>query len=468
MFQRTSSKAKADDLGLLLLHEQGRPNQPLLEALLGLRIGDHPVKVHQAVDRLVRKHAPWAINLAVPVRRLIEAAGNQRDQRLFIESSLNPDRVTFEELAENEDICRQQVNVIVRRAEGRVRQALPSAPAPLPWAVSALSSQVGTVTTKERLGAAVYRLGAVEPLSAQLLAWLVGPFSPVPDRPGWLAVEPKEVVRATSVCVAADGGVRRLADVEAELARAGIRTADLGDWLAANGAITILDLVVSVAGSLSGAVERILDAYGTARTNGEIASDLGAAGRPVDPDAVDRAVGAGRFVRSNSGAVRLKEWGDENPPKTMPARTRRADRNRAGPARTGSGKRKPEAKDQVRFWLWVRVDADVLRGTEAAVPAALIEGLGLASPARRTFSSRWGPVTLGCDGSGPTRSSVRAVAMAAGARLDDTLLLGFSAAGDVDVEVRRGPGQISAAGIGATAGVLFPELFPETVNGGNQ
>ncbi len=106
----------------------------------------------------------------------------------------------------------------------------------------------------------------------------------------------------------------------------------------------------------------------------------------------------------------------------------------------------------------------MLRGSEAAVPAALVEGVGLAPLARRTFSSRWGPVTLAHDGPQPTRGSVRAIALAAGAHADDTLLLGFSAAGDVTVEVRRGPGQVSSPDVGVAALVLFPEF--EFVNGG--
>jgi hypothetical protein len=50
------------------------------------------------------------------------------------------------------------------------------------------------------------------------------------------------------------------------------------------------------------------------------------------------------------------------------------------------------------------------------------------------------------------------VAMAAGARCEDTLLLGFSARGDVAIEVRRGPAEISAPD-GTGAAVMFPEVL---------
>jgi hypothetical protein len=114
--------------------------------------------------------------------------------------------------------------------------------------------------------------------------------------------------------------------------------------------------------------------------------------------------------------------------------------------------------------LWVKIDEEALRGSEAAVPVALVEGLGLAPLTRRTFSSRWGPVALAHEGPHPTRGSVRAVALAAGARPDDTLLLGFSATGDVVIEVRRGTGQVSPPDVSGAAALLFPE----TASGGAQ
>jgi hypothetical protein len=111
----------------------------------------------------------------------------------------------------------------------------------------------------------------------------------------------------------------------------------------------------------------------------------------------------------------------------------------------------------------VRVDAEVLRGSEAAVPVALVEGLGLAPFGHRTFSGRWGPVTLAHEPPQPTRGAVRAVALAAGARPDDTLLLGFGVRGDLEVEVRRGASQAGPPEVTAAAAVVFPEI----VSGGN-
>lgn len=106
--------------------------------------------------------------------------------------------------------------------------------------------------------------------------------------------------------------------------------------------------------------------------------------------------------------------------------------------------------------LWVRIDAETLHGGEAFVPLSLVEGLGLAPGSRRTFSSRYGPVTLAHDGPTASRRSVRAVALAAGAHINDTLLLSFSARGDIDVGVRRHTGDNDIAEPPSTEANIFP------------
>lgn len=452
-------------MGLILQNERQSASAPLLEALLDLRSGDGPPAVRDASDRLVRRHAPWALDVARLARGLIEAAGTEREQRLFLAWSLNPEPVAFSDLAAREGMRRRHVNTLVRRSESRVREALAAAPAPLPWLVSALRSRLGAVAPAGQVGAELDRLGARETPARELLCWLAGPYLPLKEKPAWWSSTRAPVLARTVTCLAEDGGVRRLADIQAELVDVGISARNLGPWLQANGAVLVHDLAVSAKGPLADVVERLLDAYGEARRPEQIAADLAQGERRVDVEELARVLGGcRRFVKSPGGNVGLVSWGREKARSGAKARAtpaKSAKRDLAGPSK------RTEATAGVsgeRLWLWVRVDAEVLRGSEAAVPVALVEGLGLAPFARRTFSSRWGPVTLAYDMPQPKRGSARAVALAAGARPDDTLLLGFSPSGHLDVEVRHGSGQGPEIEESSTELSIFPEI----VSGGAQ
>jgi hypothetical protein len=384
-------------------------------------------------------------------------AGDERSQRLFVRWCLHPDGRSQAQLGEEEGVTASRVGQIIQSAERRVRDNLGTSPAPLPWAVRALRQELGAVTTGDHISEILARLGARRSPAADLLPWLAGPYRAVPRYAGWVAIEPRQVVTRTRECLRSDGGVRRVADVRFELADLEIEARQLPPWLHANGVTVIHELTILAAGPLPDAVERVLDAHGAPRTAPEIAADLAAAGRAIPPGALDAALRQRRFARARNGGIGLSAWPPGQPVTAKrPKRRRRSERAIKGP---GAG----ESTSPARLWLWVRVDADVLRGCDAAVPVALVQGLGLTPLTRRTFSSRWGPVTLGYDSPQPTRGSVRAVALAAGARADDTLLLGFSQAShDVDVEVRRG--SVLTTDTDATStGVTF---FPEIATGG--
>lgn len=450
-------------LATLLHHERGQRAQPLLEALLDTRCGDHPSDVRDVADEILRASAPWALELADAAAMLIQAAGTERDKRLFVYSTLHPTPRSLGQLAHDEGVSSTRAGQIVHRADRRVRNALDASPGPLSWAVRAVRSRLGAVTTEDHVAALLSHIGASQSPASELVPWLAGPYITMPHHPGWMAVEPRQMATRTAACVAEDGGVRRLSDVTAELADLGISADRLVPWLAANGAVVVHDLAVRVSGPMPDAAERILDARGTARTAEEIAADLATGGRVVDESALDVALGGRRFARSASGAVGLAAWPTQEQSRAKKPRRQPAKPGRAAPRRTRAEKPKPAATTQ-RLWLWVKIDEEALRGSEAAVPVALVEGLGLAPLTRRTFSSRWGPVALAHEGPHPTRGSVRAVALAAGARPDDTLLLGFSATGDVVIEVRRGTGQVSPPDVSGAAALLFPE----TASGGAQ
>lgn len=428
-------------LAALLADERYRPHPALTEALLEKRNAPEPSPVQEAADRLLRVHAPWALDVEGAATRLIARAGNERSRRLFWASSLSADGRSKADLAAEEGVSPERVRQILESAGSRVRAALTEAGGPLPWTVRALRDRLGPLTTESAMAGTLRDLGASGRQAAPLLRWLAGPYLPVPRRPGWIAVEPRRVAARTAGCLAADGGVRRFVDVESDLEDLGIRPGVLKRWLAALGAPVIHDLVVLVSGPLPEALERILDARGTPRTVDQLVADLAAGGRVVDDGRLTAALRGRRFARAK-GAVGLAAWGsDERRPDGRPEAPPRSDAS-ATPAPLPP----PVPK---RLWLRVKVDEETLRGAEAGVPVGLVEGLGLEPPSRRTFSGRWGPVTLAHDGEKATRGSVRAVALAAGARLDDILLMGFSVGGDVSVELRPagladGQGEIAA------------------------
>ena len=466
------------DLTLLLDDERGRPAQPLLEALLDKRSEGESSAIRAAADRLLRRHAPGAVDLAPAADALIQRAGDERSRRLFVAFCLERDGRSQGQLGAREGISATRVGQIIQGAEHRVRAALAASTGSLPWAVRSFRRQAGGVMSDGRRAAVLVRVGAGQGAAAQLLPWLAGPYIPLPDRPGWSALQSRAVVPRTRTALTADGGVRRLADVTADLADLEVDGQQLVLWLGANGATVIHDLAVVVGGPLADAVERVLDAHGEPRTEEEIAADLADGGRTVDPSSVRAAVRQGRFARLEKGAIGLAAWPAAEEPAVEPRRPGRRSRGRPpGPSpavpagRTpGAGepagaRPEPAAPGTDRMWLWVRVDADVLRGCEAVVPGALMEGLGLSPLTRCTFSSRWGPVTLAYDRPQPTRGSVRAIALAAGARSDDSLLLGFSGSSrDVVVQVRHGSALMDRPE-GTSVDVT---LFPEVASGGTR
>jgi hypothetical protein len=288
---------------------------------------------------------------------------------------------------------------------------------------------------------------------------------PLPDRPGWSTVESRAVVLQTKTALTADGGIRRLADVNADLADLEVDGQQLVLWLGANGATVIHDLAVVVGGPLADAVERVLEAHGGPRTEDEIAADLADGGRTVNPSSIRVAIRQRRFARVENDGIGLAAWPDLEQSTAKPRRPQRDRARQPGLSPVMPVSRTPElhAPRIDRLWLWVRVDADALRGCEAVVPVALMEGLGLTPLTRCTFSSRWGPVTLAYDRPQPTRGSVRAIALAAGARSDDILLLGFSGPSrDVVVQVRHGSALVDPPE-GTSVDVT---LFPEVATGG--
>lgn len=448
------------DLCILLGQERETPDRPVLEALLSARCWGTAAS-RAAAARLLDRHAPWGADLAAGQAFLL-AAPSPHQAELFSAVLRSGDGLTLEAIGRRRGLTGRAVSDAVLRAGRRIRAVLQDAPPPWPWLINELGCRLGTVTSEELLQDVLQGLGAAPgSIAALLAAWLAGPFRSVRGCPGWLARDPAALLARSSRCMRADGGVRRYADVADELSELGLVPEMVMRWLKAFGVVVVHDLTVTTTGTLADAIERLLDAYGTARSLAEIAEDLASAGRVVEETSLATAAGGRRFETAKDGRVRLAAWSApvaERPANRWghngaPAHSRRAEHQEVASrppraVRDHDGANKAAAKGPLQ--LLVRVDETVLRGEEATVPVELAEALGLGVGGRRTFSCRWGPLTMAYEGPQPTRGSLRAVARAVGARAGDTLVLGFSPAGELAVDVREAlhfePGVTETAG----------------------
>ena len=213
-----------------------------------------------------------------------------------------------------------------------------------------------------------------------------------------------------------------------------------------------------------------MDAAGHGFTASDCRRLLLSGGRSVEEPELQRALLGRRFRRLADDGYELASWSQASasarasepstckrpPPKfaaTQPAAVFGRDAHsddefaqiwESPPASTVL---KPDTDDSVfrRAWLSAIVDDDLMRGGECSVPESIVRCLGIGWRQRRTFSSRYGPVTLTNDGAEPSRGPLRPIAMAVGASPGDVLELGFAAGGDVVVEVRAASDERVAA-----------------------
>jgi hypothetical protein len=410
----------AVDLAVLLDHEQHAPSQPLLDALAELSGDGHPDNVRRAAARLVRTVRHTSGHQEA-LSGILAAAGDPRDLEIFELRTLRlRRRPTLEEVARRVGLSAERVRQIRVRAEGRVRAAALAAPEDTRALIAAIRGWLGTVVPVEVADDLARRLGAgsAHTRIGGLLLWLAGPYQPVPGRDGWLAHDPAVMVARTAEWLAEDGGVRPAQEVRDELAVEGVRAEHHDAWVAACGGVAVDDMVVHGAGGVATVAERTLFATGRGLTPDEIAALV------VGPDRADdlRVVleRDRRFVRVSADVYELAEWRSAAAP--------------ASPASPGATTAAGPSLDG-RWWLRVPVDAGVLGGN---LPLS-DELLGVASVRpdhRRTFTSRYGPVTIIDEGPSPGLGPLRHVALACGAQPGDELWLGFGPAGDVSIRRR--------------------------------
>jgi hypothetical protein len=325
---------RGDDLAVLLRHERQRRHQRVLEALLEARAGpvDGATAAHdlerQAAERLLRQSAPWALSYD-RLDELLLAITDERDRAILEATELASDAVTLSQLAAHHGVSAPRVAQRRDRAAAQLRAAAQGAPAPLPWLLARLRRSLGRAVSEERASAELARLGidTGDARSVRLVHWLAGPFERVPDSPGWMAVNHRQLDRIVDEQLGRDGGVAALTDLAHALEAAGVVAPMVLSWLRARGVVIVEGgLALRVGGTLVDAAERLLEALARPASCVELEKLLAEGGRRVERDELERTLRGRRFRAAElagEAAYGLASWGGDAR-SSPPAAPRRA------------------------------------------------------------------------------------------------------------------------------------------------
>lgn len=430
----------AGDFAVLLAYERGRDPEKgqLYSAIRNFSDPSAPAPVRAAAQRLLDSLAaadPPATALGA-ADRVLGLLGDVRDRVVFEQVVLRlDDPPTPAGLAAELGISSGRVRDLRRRALERATAALRDGATALLATAEVLAAELGSVVPRHALESLLGSRG-LPPLPdprSLLVLWLAGPYRPVRCHPGWLATDPDGLVAATRLLLAEDGGVRPVDHVVKDIERLGLATDLASAWLDEQPVRVHEGLAVLTTGGPAVAAERALSATGRSMTAEALCA--WATGSSGERDLFGATAAAGlrdalrrdpRFVEVGLGCYALVEWGalpyhDDIP--TLVELGRPGEWGRS---------------DDGRWWLQVPIEDHVLAGAGAPVPAGLVECLGVPLRARRSFSTRYGPVMLTHDVAGPARGSLRPVALATGAAVGDALVLHFDPDdGTAAVEVVR-------------------------------
>lgn len=329
------------------------------------------------------------------------AAGDERDRGVFEHGvlALGP-RATRAELASAVGLGLERIRQLGVRAASRVDGAIHDAPLMVRQVATIVADRLGAAAPGTAVDALLASLGLprLPDSRSRLLLRMAGPYQAVAGHPGWVAIEPAELLAETNRIIGEDGGVRLAEHIAKELDTLGIAAEHVDAWLARQPARSSDGLVVATTGSPAEVAERALHACGRPMAIDDLATWV-----PDDWDGIEAlwSVRDRRFVVNDHDELALAEWGE------------------AGDAANGSDG-PPQARAGT---LGVEVDLAVLGGASAPVSPALVRALGIGPGDRRTFSTRYGPVAVAYDADVPTRGSIRPIALAVGAAIGDELLI---------------------------------------------
>lgn len=414
------------DVQFLLSHEFGVGGSDLRRALMLFDQPDQPDPVRGAAARLLT--LPTGEAMEAPTRSvlqgLLSSAGTVREQVLFERLVLQLDAApSAASMARMFGTSGQRIAAIRDRASDNVRNAALAHAEELDELTTEIVQILGVAAPLSSLGPIVERLGLrslVDP-RLLLLLWMAGPYEPVRGHAGWVALEPLDFLAETVRILLEDGGVRSEDHVRGDFTAFGLAEGHMASWLAAQPIRIIDGLLVSLVGPQLDVAERVLNATGRSMTTKQIAKSIQAAG--ARDQLFQSLLRDPRVLRVGPDDWELAEWGGVRFDPTVSKRV------------TGDP-----------FELVIHVDESTLAGGDDTIPELLMDRLGMLAPTgrtgrsrrtdtgataekvgvRRTFSTRFGPLTLSFDGVTARRGSVRPIALAAGALVGDAIVVRFA------------------------------------------
>ncbi|MGH9138656.1 MAG: hypothetical protein ACRD0G_16700 [Acidimicrobiales bacterium] len=357
-----------EDVVMVLAHDAARSG--VMRCVLAETVASGPPHVRVAAARMLSMAEPGADRLSA-LDRVLAAAGDVRDRAVFEHVVLGPrPSMARRDVAAALGVGLERLRQLGVRAIERVDAAADHGPVEVRELATTVAGLVGWAAPGAAVDESLVSLGlpALPDSRSRLLLRMAGPYHHVDGHPGWVALEPAELLVQTRRLIHEDGGVRAREDVARELHLLGMAGGHVADWLARQPVRVSDGLVVATTGTPGDVAERALHACGRAMTVDELAVWVPGSRESVEAlwSARDR-----RFVVTDSDALALAEWPD------------------VAEATGGVNGREPPA-----CTLRVAVDDGVLGGAAGPVPSSLAHTLGLRRGSRRSFPTRYGPVAV--------------------------------------------------------------------------
>lgn len=230
-----SADASLDDLTTVLLHDAA--GSGVIGAALADAMAQGPADVRLAAQRLLAMRPMTGSAADGRVRylaRLLGAAGDTRDRAVFEHAVLVPTTASRPAVAAAIEVGAERLRQLRYRAIDRVDLAARECPDDIRGLATSVGRRIGSAAPFGAVDDALISLGlpALPDSRSRLLLWLAGPYREVDGHPGWVGVDPAELVAETRRMIGEDDGVRLIDHLVKELATLGMATEHVENWLA--------------------------------------------------------------------------------------------------------------------------------------------------------------------------------------------------------------------------------------------